>query len=229
LERASRYWLCAVVGNRDEQLFCKGMEQLWSWGKQARFLRLFSDGEPRYGSQLWRLAALYLSGLRLPQVFGRRKTLPAGVEVAAKVKRSQGRRRIVRRHPEHPYTAISPKADVHANHAEAHNSSIRRRCSAFRRRQNHYAKKPSGLQRAIAFGSGLANQCFTADPQLVPSSPLSGQGHDAGHGNGLYQSASLNPRNALCAGVSVPASLRLQCRLLQEQSEERLKQVLSVA
>jgi hypothetical protein len=150
LERASRYWLCAVVGKRDDQLFCKGMEQLWSWGKQARFMRLFSDGEPRYGSQLWRLAALYLSGLRLPQVFGRRKALPAGIEVAAKVKRAQGRRRVIRRHPEHPYTAISPKADVHANHAEAHNSSIRRRCSAFRRRQNHYAKQPSGLQRAIS-------------------------------------------------------------------------------
>jgi hypothetical protein len=38
---------------------------------------------------------------------------------------------------------------VHANHNEALNSSIRRRCSAYRRRQNHYAKTRSGLQRAI--------------------------------------------------------------------------------
>jgi hypothetical protein len=30
---------------------------------------------------------------------------------------------------------------VHANHNEALNSSIRRRCSAYRRRQNHYAKQ----------------------------------------------------------------------------------------
>jgi len=36
--------------------------------------------------------------------------------------------------PEHPYTAISPKQEVGANHNEALNSSIRRRCSAYRRR-----------------------------------------------------------------------------------------------
>jgi hypothetical protein len=52
LEGTSLGWLC-VVGQRDEQLFCKEVGQFWRWGKQARFLQLFSDGEARYGSQLW--------------------------------------------------------------------------------------------------------------------------------------------------------------------------------
>ncbi len=50
---------------------------------------------------------------------------------------------------EHPNTSISSKYEVHANHNEAHNSAIRRKCSAYRRRQNLYAKKVQGLNRAI--------------------------------------------------------------------------------
>jgi hypothetical protein len=50
---------------------------------------------------------------------------------------------------EHPLTAISEKSDVHANHNEAQNASLRRRSSAYRRRQNLYAKKVEGLQRAL--------------------------------------------------------------------------------
>lgn len=47
------------------------------------------------------------------------------------------------------YTAISEKSDVHANHNEAKNSALRRRCSAYRRRQNLYAKNREGLQRTV--------------------------------------------------------------------------------
>jgi len=47
---------------------------------------------------------------------------------------------------EHPYTAISPPTEVNANHNEAHNAALRRRCSAYRRRQNLYAKTRDGLQ-----------------------------------------------------------------------------------
>ncbi len=36
-----------------------------------------------------------------------------------------------------------------SNHNEAHNSAIRRKCSAYRRRQNLYARKVQGLNRAI--------------------------------------------------------------------------------
>jgi hypothetical protein len=73
------------------------------------------------------------------------------LEVAIKIKGSQGNRRVEWVKPEHPYpyTAISDKSDVHANHNEANNSALRRRCSAYRRRQNLYAKNAEGLQRAV--------------------------------------------------------------------------------
>ena len=72
-----------------------------------------------------------------------------GLEVAIKIKGSQGKPILVSLKSEHPFTAISPLCQVHANHNQALNSSIRRRCSAYRRRQNHYAKTVAGLQRAI--------------------------------------------------------------------------------
>ena len=50
---------------------------------------------------------------------------------------------------EHPYTSISPEQEVQTNHNEAQNSAIRHKCSAYRRRQNLYAKKVQGLTRAI--------------------------------------------------------------------------------
>jgi hypothetical protein len=58
------------------------------------------------------------------------------LEVAIKIKGSPGNRRIEWVRPEHPYTTISDKSDVHANHNEANNSALRRRFSAYRRRQN---------------------------------------------------------------------------------------------
>ena len=45
--------------------------------------------------------------------------------------------------------AISDKSDVHANHNEANNGALRRRCSAYRRRQNLYAKNTEDLQRTV--------------------------------------------------------------------------------
>ena len=90
-----------------------------------------------------------LSGEGIPQDYERRKVWRQGIEVAGKVKRSEGRRRIQRRKPEHPYTALSSKSEVHANHCEARNSSIRRPCNAYRRRHKHYAKHQAGLNRAI--------------------------------------------------------------------------------
>jgi len=52
-----------------------------------------------------------------------------------------GHRRVEWVYSEHPFTAISTESEVHANHNEAQNSALRRRCSAYRRRQHLYAKK----------------------------------------------------------------------------------------
>lgn len=45
-----------------------------------------------------------------------RKVWREGLEVAIKIKGSQGQRRVVWLKVEHPFTAISPTAEVHANH-----------------------------------------------------------------------------------------------------------------
>jgi hypothetical protein len=69
--------------------------------------------------------------------------------VAIKIKGSQGQPRVEWLNVEHPWTALSAIAEVHANHLEAFNSALRRRATAYRRRQNHYAKQVEGLQHAL--------------------------------------------------------------------------------
>lgn len=125
------------------------MTLLWQWVAAAQFIRLFTDGEPRYAQWFWKLAHVWLQHSTLPATYPHRKVWREGIEVASNVKGSQGHRRIKRPHAEHPFTSLSDDSEVHANHNEAHNSSIRRRCSAYRRKQNHYAKTVDGLNRAI--------------------------------------------------------------------------------
>ena len=107
-------------------------------------------GERRYAQALCRLASVYLKRHETSTVYGHRKVWRDGLEVAIKIKGSPGTRRVEWVKPEHPYTAISDASEVHANHNEADNSAIRRRCSTYRRRQNLYAKTVEGLQRALS-------------------------------------------------------------------------------
>ncbi len=90
-------------------------------------MRWFTDGERRYAQELWKIASVYLKVSESHSAYGRRKTWREGLEVALKIKGSQGQRRIEWVNPEHPFTAISPASEVHANHNEAQNSSLRRR------------------------------------------------------------------------------------------------------
>jgi len=118
--------------------------------QQAGDLMLLTDGERRYGSLVFELWSQALhNGKR-----GRpKKTLPKGVKVRLKNKGSQRRRRGPKRptyhapYPEHPDTA-QPMAtkEMHANHLEAFHTSLRRRCAAYRRRTNMYAKHTGRLQ-----------------------------------------------------------------------------------
>ena len=51
---------------------------------------------------------------------------------------------------EHPQTSpMTDLAQIHANHVEAFNASLRRRCAAYRRRTNTYAKKGKRLQQRL--------------------------------------------------------------------------------
>jgi hypothetical protein len=74
-----------------------------------------------------RTASVYLSQSETTQTYEYRKVWREGLEVAMKVKGSQGTPHVEWLKQEHPFSAISLTSDVHANHNEAHNSSLRRR------------------------------------------------------------------------------------------------------
>lgn len=149
IERESRYWVVSQAGEKNEGMFKEGTKAAWNWAKTATDIRWFTDGERRYGKELWQLASQYLSKQERAQNCPFSKVWREGLEVAMKIKGSQGRPRVEWVKQEHPWTAISRKAEVHANHNEAQNASLRRRCSAFRRGQNLYAKTQDGLQRVL--------------------------------------------------------------------------------
>jgi hypothetical protein len=149
IERKSRYWIVAMAGTKTTELFAKATETAVPWAKASQYIRWFTDGERRYAQQLWQMASVRLKSTEVSREYGHRKVWRHGLEVAIKVKSSQGNRRVAWLKPEHPYMAISDKSDVHANHNEANNSALRRRCSDYRRRQNLYAKNTKGLQRAV--------------------------------------------------------------------------------
>lgn len=149
IERQSRYWIGAQAGKKQAQLFKQGTQSAWNWAKPAQFIRWFTDGERRYGKALWQRACVYLQSGQAHRDYPHRKVWREGLEVAMKIKGSQGNRRVEWVYPEHPFTAVSAASEVHANHNEAQNSALRRRCSAYRRRQNLYAKHVRGLQRVL--------------------------------------------------------------------------------
>jgi hypothetical protein len=66
------------------------MKNTWQWAEGGSFIRLFSDGEPRYGQELWRLANVWLKHRNLPKDYGYCKVWREGVEVSMKIKGSQG-------------------------------------------------------------------------------------------------------------------------------------------
>jgi hypothetical protein len=149
IERSSRYWIEATAGLKNAKLFEEGVKQAWEWAQPSQWIRWFTDGERRYGNELWKIASVYLSRSQRPATYPYRKVWREGLEVAMKIKGSQGKPRRVWVKQEHPFTTISPTSDVHANHVESFNSALRRRATAYRRRQNHYAKVVTGLQRAL--------------------------------------------------------------------------------
>jgi hypothetical protein len=149
IERESRYWIEAKTGLKEQELFEQGVKKAWDWAIASQEIRWFTDGERRYSQELWQLASIYLPYGSTPQNCTYRKVWREGLEVAMKIKGSQGKPRVEWVKAEHPFTAISPKAEVHANHLEALNSALRRRATAYRRRQNQYAKIVKGLQRAL--------------------------------------------------------------------------------
>lgn len=172
IERDSRYWIEAQAGLKEQELFEQGVKKAWDWAIASIGIRWFTDGERRYSQELWQLASVYLPSGSTPKNCAYRKVWREGLEVAMKIKGSQGKPRVEWVKAEHPFTAISPKAEVHANHLEALNSALRRRATAYRRRQNQYAKIVKGLQRALNVQRLLHNWVkphFSLDKKTTPA------------------------------------------------------------
>jgi hypothetical protein len=153
MDRATRFLWDMHCGRQDRKMLKKAMGLLWQVIEHTGDLTLLTDGEKRSGSLLFDLChQAGHTGTR-----GRpKKTLPKGVKVRLKHKGSQRHQRGRKRpkyhapYPAHPDTA-QPLAstEMHAHHLEAFHTSLRRRCAAYRRRTNRYAKKTERLQERL--------------------------------------------------------------------------------
>ena len=60
VERQTRYWIEAQAGQKNAKLFERGVKSAWEWAEPSTTIRWFTDGERRYGKELWKLASRYL-------------------------------------------------------------------------------------------------------------------------------------------------------------------------
>lgn len=144
--------MAAQAGQKEAALFEQGTLSAWDWAKEAELVRWFTDGERRYGKALWKLASVFLKPGECHPDYRRRKVWREGLEVAMKIKGAQGQRRVSWVYAEHPFTAISPASEVHANHNEAQNSALRRRKECLSPTTKSLCKTSGG----IATGVGCA-------------------------------------------------------------------------
>ena len=153
MDRTSRFIWELSCGKKDKALFKTAIKRLAELIEQTEDLTLVTDGERRYGKILFEICHELL---RTGKVGRPRKTLKKGVTVRVKNKGSQAHKKGRKKPkyqttcPLHPETSnnISDK-ETHANHVEANNSAMRRKCSAYRRKTNTYAKSKLGLQRVL--------------------------------------------------------------------------------
>jgi len=153
MDRASRFIWALDCGKKDRRLFKKAIKTLNKIVRHTNDLSLFTDGERRYGNLLFEICyELVKNG----QPGRPKKTFKRGVHVRIKNKGSQAHKKGPKRPKyqspwaEHPETNRTiAESDIHANHAEAFLSSLRRKCATFRRKTNMYAKTTAGLQRLL--------------------------------------------------------------------------------
>ena len=153
IDRASRFIWALDCGKKDRKLFQKTVKTLNKIARQTHDLSIFTDGERRYGNLLFEICYDLVKDGRPGRP---KKTCKRGVHFRIKNKGSQahkkGRKRPKYQSPwrEHPETTRPiEETDIHANHAEAFFSALRRKCATFRRKTNTYAKSTEGLQRLL--------------------------------------------------------------------------------
>lgn len=153
MDRASRFIWEISCGKKNKSLFKKAIKTLAELVDRTEDITLLTDGERRYGNILFEICH---DLLRTGKPGRPRKTLKKGVTVRVKNKGSQSHKKGRKKPkyqttcPQHPET-INEVTDqeTHANHVEANNSAMRRKCSPYRRRTNTYAKSETGLQRFL--------------------------------------------------------------------------------
>lgn len=153
MDRASRFIWEMSCGKKDRRLFEKAIKTLEDLINTTKDLCLVTDGERRYGKLLFEICNELI---KTGNVGRPRKTFKKGVKVRLKNKGSQSNKKGRKRpkyqapYPEHPETMQDfEDENIHANHVEANNSAMRRKCSPYRRRTNTYAKSDTGLQRIL--------------------------------------------------------------------------------
>jgi IS1 family transposase len=153
MDRASRFIWELRCGKKDRKLFYKVIRRLKKVIGQSGTTCLFTDGERSYGKILFEICneVIHTGKQGRPA-----KTLKSGVIVMVKNKGSQSRKRGRKRPkyqcpcPKHPCTTQEiENNEIHANHVEAFNASLRRKISTFRRKTNTYPKDKTGLQRVL--------------------------------------------------------------------------------
>jgi transposase-like protein len=153
MDRASRFIWELDCGKKDRRLFQKALKTLDKIARQTHDLRSFTDGERRYGNLLFEICYELVNNGKPGRP---KKTFKKGVHFRIKNKGSQahkkGRKRPKYQSPwrEHPETTRTiEETDIHANHAEAFFSALRRKCATCRRKTKTYAKSTKGLQRLL--------------------------------------------------------------------------------
>ncbi len=151
MDRASRFIWDLKCGKKDRTLFFRSIQLVSLVIDRTKDLALITDGERRYGNILFEICnEVVRTGKRgrPPKVL--RKGLKSRLKNKGSQRSKNRREKYESPHREHPETVqnIDDK-DIHANHVEAYNSSLRRRNSAYRRKTNTYAKTVTGLQRTL--------------------------------------------------------------------------------
>ena len=153
MDRASRFIWALDCGEKNKILFEKAIRALSRVIKKTHDISLLTDGERRYGNLLFEICH---EVLKTGKPGRPRKTLKQGIKVRIKNKGSQSHKRGPKRdkyqapQPEHPQTTQDiQEKEIHANHVEAFNSSLRRNCAAYRRKTNTYAKNTDALQKRL--------------------------------------------------------------------------------
>ena len=153
MDRASQFVLDLTCGEKNKSLFINAMNRLSDIIEITGDLSLVNDGETRYSEFLFEICHDLVRngkpGIPL-------KVLPENIRVKMKNKGSQAhklgpkKKKYVSPKAEHPNTNQTlNNSDIHANHVESQNATMRRKNSAYRRKTNTYAKTKIALQRTL--------------------------------------------------------------------------------